>query len=421
MVRGKRLKVSITDTGVLIEGEVTDPVFREILQEGAQESSLEEAFSEIILLGAKVKDVIQTTATTRLLAKSVEDVRKDLAQLEEDHEGFLRDLMAEIADADSSSNLNLVKKLREWREEFDRKLVVEFDATNSEGTVSRIRSAIDEYLVKRESVVASLLSLNESADPLVPQPLKQVYEKVQAILDKLNEDKGVKRASRTSAKKGNDFESAVYNIIQAIADEYGDVADDPGRQHAIGVDGNDEGDIIVDYRFDSIKRISGKLVIESKHHNTRTAKSKLIAELEKGVSNREGDYGVIITNESGYDLNGSFPFWEDWGDRRAILVLEDDHENLDEDKIRFAYLLAKARIKDMKSNLDADTMEMVNEQIATIKKHFERIRHLKGAHTVASGALTDILNDVEYLERYVGDQLTRLHNAVSGDGENAET
>lgn len=263
-------------------------------------------------------------------------------------------------------------------------------------------------------MLSSLLSLDAPEDSLAPRPLKQVYDKAQAILDKLNEDKGAKKAGRGAAKKGTDFESAVFNIIQSIADDYGDVADDPGRQRAVGVDGNDEGDVTVEYRFDSINNVLGKLVVEAKHHNSKTSKPRLLGELEKGVSNREGDYGILVTNESGYSLDGKFPFWEDWGNRRAILVLEDDHENLDEDKVRFAYLLAKARIKDLKANLDAETLEHVNEQVATIKANFARITHLKGAHTRALEALGEIFTDVDYLERNVGKELDRLHKEITG-------
>lgn len=408
------MELSIHGDVLKIQGQIEDAVLVQILTESAKERPIEDAFLEIVLLGAKVKEVIQTTATTQLLAKSVDDVREGLERLETDHEEFLRALLAEISDDSSESEINLMKKLRDWRAEFDEKLHLEFDDKNSESAVAKIKAAVDSYLTKRESAIASLLSLNEPEDSLVPRPLKQVYDKAQAILDKLNEDKGAKKAGRGAAKKGNDFESAVFNIIQSIADDYGDLADDPGRQKAIGVDGNDEGDVTVEYRFDSIHNLVGKLVIEAKHHNSKTSKPKLLGELEKGVSNREGDYGILITNESGYSLDGKFPFWEDWGNRRAILVLEDDHENLDEDKVRFAYLLAKARIKDLKANLDAETLEHVNEQVATIKSNFTRVTHLKGAHTRALSALEEILTDVEYLEKSVGKELERLHKEITG-------
>jgi len=408
------MKIEIIGDAVSISGEINDPALAQILLEGSKSIPVEESFIEILMLGTRVKEVIQTTATAQLLAKSVDEVRDELEKLGDDHEQFLRDLMAEISDDSSESEINLMRKLRDWRNEFDEKLDREFDDSNSQGTVAKIKAAVDSYLVKRESSIASLLSLSEPDDPLVPRPLKQLYDKAQAILDKLNEDKGAKKAGGRATKKGNDFESAVFDIFQSIADDYGDLADDPGRQNAMGVDGNNEGDMTVEYRFDSINGVSGKLVVEAKHHNYKTSKSKLLGELEKGVSNREGDYGIIVTNESGYNLGGQFPFWEDWGNRRAILVLENDFQNLDEDKVRFAYLLAKARIKDQKSDLDAETLEHVNEQIKTIQSNFGRITHLKSSHTKAVEALGAIFTDIDFLEKNVGHELARLHKDISG-------
>lgn len=418
--QGGILRVEFGNSGIFFEGFTDDSVLVQVLQEAIKEQTPEEAFLEILTLGSRVKDVIQTTATTQLLAKSVEDVQIGLKSLEEGHRDFLIELMEEISDEESNSDINLIRRLKDWSVEFDRKLALEFDSNNSSGVINKIKQAVDSYIAERESAVANLLSLEASSDPLSPRPLKSVYDKTQDILDKLIERDAKKSASRTNSKKGNDFEEAVYNIIQAMSDEYGDVSDNPGQQKAIGADGNDEGDITVEYRFDLISNVSGKLVIEAKHHGAPKSKPKLLEELEKGVSNREADYGILVTNESGYKLTGGFPFWEDWGNRRAILVLEDDFENLSEDKIRFAYLLAKARIRDIQANLDSETLEMVGEQISTIKTSFERIKQIKGVHTTAVGALGEMLNHISYLEINVGQKLKELHDQITKSPDSSE-
>lgn len=414
------MKIEFSEHGIKFEGEIKDQIILQVLEESSKEQALEEAFMELLLLGSRVKDVIQTTATTQLLAKSVEDVQSGLKDLEEEHKEFLRELMEEISGEDSSSTINLVKRLKDWGQEFDRKLALEFDDSNSAGALAKIKEAVDSYIAQRESAIASLLSLQDSNDPFSPRPLKEVFDKTQEVLNKLMERDATKKASRRASKKGTDFESAVYNIIQAIADEYEDLADDPGRQKTVGADGNDEGDITVDYRFDSISNVSGKLVIEAKHHESSKSKPALLQELEKGVSNRVADYGILVTNESGYKLNGGFPFWEDWGNRRAILVLEDDFENLDEDKIRFAYLLAKARIRDIRANLDAETLEMVGEQISTINSSFTRLRQIRSTRTQALTALEEMLTHITFLEDHVGKELEKLHAQITSTAQSVD-
>lgn len=412
------MKVEITSEGVEIAGVFEGEHLRAVLEEGAkQHESLEDALLEILELGARVKDVVNTTATTQLLAKSVEEVQENLKALGEDHEIFLTNLMKEIVSEDSNSDINLVTKLAEWRKNFDKKLEDDFNAQLSGSIPVKIRSAIDEYLKTRESAIARLLSLDSDPDAAESRPLKQVYDQVSAILERLNFEEGKKKASRSSSKKGTSFETAVYSIVEGIADEFGDLADDCGAQAKPGVDGNNEGDITVDFLFNSLAGVSGRLVIECKHHNGRTAKKSLLQELNAGFSNREGDYGILVTNESGYDLKGEFPYWEDWDSRRGLLVLEDDHTKIDSDKIRFAYLLAKARIRDMKSDIDADTLEKVQERISTITESFKRISQLRGNHTKIGEALNDMNNDINFLNLNVGDELKKLNSLLTSAQE----
>jgi hypothetical protein len=73
--KGGSMKLVVDGNVLEIQGQIEDPILVQILTESAKESSIEEAFLEIVLLGATVKEVIQTTATTQLLAKSSRDFR----------------------------------------------------------------------------------------------------------------------------------------------------------------------------------------------------------------------------------------------------------------------------------------------------------------------------------------------------------
>ena len=406
------MEIEISQNKITLSGHIEEAFIADVLRDSIKDKEPEQAFLELLMLGARVKDVINTTATTQLLASSVEKVQTDLTELREEHEAFIRSLMEEIVNEDSDSDMNLVKRLFEWRSDFDEKLIQEFDDNNNTSTISKIKDAIDLYLARRESEVAQLLSLEEPENPMISRPLKSVYDRIQEILEKLTEDKGVKKGRAKATIKGTNFEAAVFELVDEVAMEFQDIADDPGAQGKMGAKGNNEGDIVVNFQFDSINKVTGKLVIECKHHDKPKSKASLLVELEKGVSNREADYGVLITNESGYNSHGAFPFWEDWGNRRAILVVEDDFTKIDPNKIRFAYLLARARVLDMKSNLDADKLDMVHEQIATIRTSFGRLSTLKGNHTKASRAIGDIAEDIKFLQENVGDELDRLYDAL---------
>ncbi len=412
------IQVKLTETGVSVEGTIEDFQLREIIEEAETAGQpLDESFLEILKLGTQVKEVITTSATTQVLANAVEKVQGGLSSMETDHRDFLLDLMNKVLGKDPSSDLNLVKSLSDWRKDFDQKLADEFSDQINTNTLSKIRASIDKNLQDRDAALSSLFSLEETSDALANRPLKTVADKVQAILDKLNEEKGKKAAGRKNSKTGTTFESAVYSATQAIADELGDIADDTGARKVIGVDGNDEGDIVVDFTFSALTGATGKLVIECKKSEKPASKRALLTELDKGMSNREADYGILVTNASGYSLTSDFPFWEDLGNRRSILVLDDDFENVDEDKVRFAYLVAKARVKDMKANPNLDALNDIQAQISTLTESIGRLSALKGSHSVASGALVDMQGHIKYLEDNVANGLKKLDEKLKNEAE----
>ena len=95
------MEIELTGNVVKVQGQLDDPVLAQFLSGSLKDSSVEDASLEIVMLGAKVKEVIRTTATTQLLTQSVEKVREGLEKLETVREEFLRDLMAEFSDESS--------------------------------------------------------------------------------------------------------------------------------------------------------------------------------------------------------------------------------------------------------------------------------------------------------------------------------
>ena len=165
------IQVKLTETGVSIEGIVEDFQLREVLEEAETAGQpLDETLLELLKLGTQVREVITTSATTQVLANAVEKVQTGITSIESDHQDFITDLMNQILGEDPTSDLNLVKKLSEWREDFDQKLSDEFSDEVNANTLSKIKVAIDKNLEARDAALASLLSLEESSDPFANRP-----------------------------------------------------------------------------------------------------------------------------------------------------------------------------------------------------------------------------------------------------------
>jgi hypothetical protein len=410
--------MKITDNGNSIEisGLVSEPDIVNAIQNLTEGQTLKESFMEILLLGSKVKDAVQATSTAQLIERSIEKVSVEFEHLETDHRKFIESLMEKILSLNPNDRpLSLALKMQEVETQLKRGFT---DETDQNSVISLVKESVENYLQKRESSITKLLSL-ATPDPNNPldqeSPLRRLYDHVGEVLAALDANKATKEAAQKTSKKGNLFEDLVFGEIQNIAHGFGDEADDPGKQKKTGTSGNDEGDITVDFK--SLGRFSGRLVIECKKYSSKKSQRFLIAELEKGISNRDADYGILVTTTSSYELGDHHPFWEDWDGRRAVLVLQDDDEEIDFDRLRFAFLMAKARVKELKNHGDEATFLAIGAKIRLLREHFGRIKTLKGNMSSMSTALGEANTHVAYLEDNVKPLLDSLTELLEADEE----
>lgn len=404
------MKIIDNGTSIEISGVISDSETMNAVRNLAEGQSLEESFLEVLFLGSKVKEAVQTTSTAQLIERSIEKVSAEFDQLETDHEQFIQSLMKKVLSLSPEDKaLSLALKIQDVEGQLKKSFT---DETDEASVISLVKTSVENYLQRRESAITKLLSLvppNENDPNSQESPLLRLYNHVGEVLEAIGANKAQKEASKKTAKKGNIFEDIVFNEIQDIAHGFSDEADDPGKQKKTGTSGNDEGDITVDFK--SLGRFSGRLVIECKKYSSKKSQRFLLGELEKGVANRDADYGILVTTTSSYDLGDKHPFWEDWDSRRAVVVLQDDDDEIDFDRLRFAFLIAKARVKEMKNHGDEATFLAIGAKIKLLSEHFGRISSLKGSLSTLSTALGDTNRHVSYLEdnvKPIVDELTLL-------------
>jgi hypothetical protein len=391
------MKIEDRSSSVKVDGVIEDPDIVSAIQNVSQGQSLEESFHEILLLGAKVKDAVQTTATAQVIEKSIQKVSVELDTLQVEHSRFIEALMLKVLSLDPKDrDFSLALKMKEVEGELKATFTDEQSETS---VIALIRDSMESYLQRRESSITKLLSLTppDQEDPnSVESPLLRLYNHVGEVLQAIGASQATKDAARKTSKKGTIFEDLVFAEVQALSDGFADEADDPGKQKKTGASGNDEGDITVDFK--SLGRYSGRLVIECKKFSAKKSKRFLLAELDKGIANRVADYGILVTTESSYEIGDQHPFWEDWDNRRAVVVLQDEDEEIDFSRLRFALLLAKARVREIRNHGDAASFQVIESKIKLLKNHFGRIVSLKGSLHTLDTALAEAGGHVAYLE-----------------------
>ena len=401
------LKARKQSGGLWIEGFIEDSSILEMLEQYESETDLAQLIEETLVLGTRVQAAIVASSTATILEKSVDKVSSELDSLGKEHEDFITNLMKKILSLDKfdeeTRKVSIALKIASIEEDLKSSFL---DGNDDLSVLNQIKREIKTYLDKRESTVASLLSLVKPEPPSLPSPLFTLSEK----LDTISKHLGIKEVSdnlkRKASGKGKLFENKVFEVLQPICDEYGDSADNPGPLNVNGSANNHEGDLVVD--FDSLGSESGRLVIECKKFEKKQSKNSLLQELDKGIANREADYGIMVTTESAYGIGDRHPFWEALDNRRAVLVLNNDDDAIEPDRIRFAVLIAKSRIRALKANLDETTGILVAQKVKLIDEHFSRISVLKGSLSELRGNLDNADEHTRFLSEYVGKELNEL-------------
>ena len=393
--------------GVWIEGFIRDSSILELLESCENDSELGQGIQDILLLGARVQSAVLASSTATILEKSVDKVSSELALLGKEHADFITELMKRILSLDKHDDetrkVSIALKIASIEDDLKTSFL---DGNDEFSVLNQIKKEIKGYLDKRESTVASLLSLVKPEPPSLPSPLYTLSEKLETISKHLGIKDATDTLKRKTSIKGSLFENRVFEVLQPICDEYGDSADNPGALKVNGASNNHEGDLVVD--FHSLGSESGRLVIECKKFDKKQSKNSLLFELDKGIANREADYGIIVTTESAYGIGDRHPFWEALDNRRAILVLNNDDEGIEPERIRFAVLIAKSRIRAIKANLDEATGILVAQKVKLIEEHFGRISVLKGSLSELRGNLDNADDHTKYLSDHVGKELNEL-------------
>jgi len=402
-----KLKAIRSQDGIWVEGSIHDDSILDVLESFDNDIDLSEGIEELLILGARVRSAVLASSTAAMLERSVDKVSSELDSLGKEHADFISDLMKKLLSLDKhdeeARKVSIALKIAAI--EGDLKTAF-LDGNDELSVLNQIKREIKSYLDKRESSVASLLSLVKPEPPSLPSPLYMLSEKLDSIKSHLGIREATDSLRQKASSKGLKFENVVFDILQEICDEYGDSADNPGPLKVNGASNNHEGDLVVD--FDSLGSESGRLVIECKKFDKKQSKNSLLLELDKGIANREADYGILVTTEASYGIGDRHPFWEALDNRRAVLVLNNEDDGIEPDRIRFAVLIAKSRIRALKASLDEATGLLVGQKVKLLQDHFSRISVLKGSLSELRGNLDNADGHLTYLSEYVGKELIEL-------------
>jgi hypothetical protein len=357
---------------------------------------------EIIGYGTETYQLFSTTAAAEALKSVAIGIASEMTTKKEEIVSGVNQIAQELSSDTGSLSIKVL--LENWRKSFGDLLKENFDPTNTQSILFKFDTMIKEKSQSQNSEVMNRLSfdvedsvvnlLQKNLRDHVTEEFKAMKEELHSIKTKLSVDEAVLEEKNLQANRGNIFEEVIFNLVENLAENKGDIVDNPGIRKTPGFRGNNEGDITVEINQQVTGGSHKLFVFECKLRKKRLSPRALLEEIDKGIANRGAKVGIIITDRTlGVDLD-TINFFHEYSNR-AILHM--DPNEPDPNALRFAYLWARWMcLKDSGRVLDSGVVESALKEIkiaigntTTIKKNNTTIQ---GFLETNSG-LADTIND----------------------------
>ena len=223
----------------------------------------------------------------------------------------------------------------------------------------------------------------------VEERMTAMAVELQALRDEKQRIEEVDAERERGTAKGRDFEEAVADALERIADVQGDACDAVGDLP--GATGK-KGDVVIE--VDACRGPTrGRIVFEAK--DSRVTKPKAWAYLDAALDQRDADFAVLVVPSEDELPAKTRPLREYNGDKLLVAWNPDEDSTL---ALEVAYSLARARVLLVRGGgdeVDADAIRDVVERALDVVDDAKRIKtHLTGATKNIDGA-RGVLEEIE--------------------------
>jgi hypothetical protein len=329
------------------------------------------------------------------VSRDVEDAFSDRAK------AVAEDLGRKIDEFFGPDSGHMVKALeRHFSDESDsavqnrvRDTLADFTARTREDLLKQFSSADDSNPLaefKTRTVEALRAAADQQAETLraVEKRMAGLQVEVQALRDEREKHEEVETERERGTAKGRTFEEAVFEAVESIATAQGDDCDAVGDLR--GATGK-TGDVVV--AIDACRGPArGRIVFEAK--NSKLSKPKAFEELDRGMRERDANFGVLVVPAHEKLPAKTRPLHEYNGDKLLVAYDPEAEERL---PLEVAYSLARARVLMKRADGDGIDAGALRDTVERALGAMEEVRRIKQQLTGAEtgiGNAKSILDDM---------------------------
>jgi len=285
--------------------------------------------------------------------------------------------------------------------EFTKKL---FDPKWKESAFGRLGTFMEEWIGGQESKLGIFLNPDREGSTF-HQFRKDIFGKIDAILNQVSVQKGMKVAQKKGTQKGVEFESRVIQEYTEMLLATGDSIEGTGTQVGSKA-GCKTGDAVITVNPINPFLPRFRIVVEVK--DTKMSERELEDELALAKENRDSEIALMIFSlDAARNPNACFEL------HRHGIICAVDPEIPDTAILRIGYRLAKiyaeVRQTSHAAGLDLSKLQFETKNIQDRLKSFANIRK---SLTSINDITEKVREDLEVIEREIVDTLSNIEGLI---------
>ena len=375
--------------GLIVDDECAARLVHEREEAGEDPAKL---VADAIEIGARVLDREQTGANADFVKAEFEKVSQETqAAFADRARAAAEHLDRKVEELFGPDNGHLAKALERH-----------FSDDSSAAVQHRVKQVVSEVMTHSREELLRQFSSADGKNPLADfkagtlhaikaagerqdaalhkllERLAELEKELQGLRDERQKQEELEAERERGTAKGRDFEEVVAEALDEISRVRGDDCDAVGDVK--GATGK-TGDVVV--AIDACNGPArGRIVFEAK--NSRLSKNAALAELDRGLAERDADFGVLVVPTDDKVPARMYPLREYNGDK---LVVSWDPESGSRLPLEVAYALARARVLMTRADGDGIDAAAVRDTVERALTAMEDVRRVKSQLTGATSSI----------------------------------
>lgn len=267
---------------------------------------------------------------------------------------------------------------------------------------------VNEVLGPDGTIVRQILDPNNKESPLY-KVKDEIMATITTTIGQLKTDLKIKEAVKETEErtplKGIKFQDEVFPLLADIVKHIpGDLLRNVTSESGFRLNSK-KGDFVAEIGDSGVK-----LTIEAKDSSFRL--KEIEREMNEALENRDALYGIFLSKYL-EDLEPSVGYFNEYHERYLVIAITDrSNDEINKNLLEIAYKWGRLRVLQSKEEKDAFKAVDISEGLREIKNQIDKFRNVRKYATNIDGALKNIRDEVDGIEKGVLEKLRQLQNEV---------